>query len=321
MIKVLTFTAAVLVLCVLTEAWFAVLLASTATCFTAGIPAALSKACSPASIWNRNPARKHILPHIYISSSPWCSPFLSVRFKALALLPVEHFMTVKKSSNQSYNYRTSLLRCFQSTCKRHLRAKQGNKQCPNQSDKRIWLQTNMQIQPELRMIAEQSKRPPLPLTQDIAVQTQKGMQTRNKIKRLFLDHCSITEAVWSSFASALHEASPRVWSRGPTGADMTWHFHCYHGRSISRSVTGGCSSFANRTSSGKLSSPQRKSSEEMRGKLFGFSYWIYRCSSGAFKLTSLLLLYLRTWLHFVSLEVVATNKQTDRHLGLKNIYL
>lgn len=59
-----------------------------------------------------------------------------------------------------------------------------------------------------KWITELNKLPSLPLTQDITVQTQTCIQMRNEIKRLFLDHCSITEAAWHLFASALHQPSP-----------------------------------------------------------------------------------------------------------------
>ncbi len=181
----------------------------------------------------------------------WFSPFLCIMFKALALFPVQHsshkswqskrhakiklgcFISSENKtqslSSQRYNCGTFLLSCVSSFCFFVCwGAKRGNKQCPNQSNKPISLQTNMQIQPELAVITEPNTLPSLPLSQDITVQTRTCIRTHNKIKRLSLNHCRITEAVWHLFASVLHQLSLCVWIPGPTGADMTWHFHCYY---------------------------------------------------------------------------------------------
>lgn len=72
---------------------------------------------------------------------------------------------------------------------------------------------------------------------------QTRTETHNKIKRLFLNHYSIAEAVWHIFVSALHQLNPRIRSCRPTGADRTWHFHCYYRWSILVKLSAAATSY------------------------------------------------------------------------------
>lgn len=108
--------------------------------------------------------------------------------------------------------------------------------------------------------------PPVTLPQDITVQTQTGTQTRDKIKRLVLHHCSIAEAAWHLFVSVVEQ--PYVWwSHRQTEADTTWHFHSYHGLVDKQEF--------DRRLQPRLTckQPGASTDEKLRGKLFGFSYW------------------------------------------------
>lgn len=139
---------------------------------------------------------------------------------------------------------------------------QARKQCPNHCSKRISLQTNMQLQPELQAITELC----LTLSQDITVQTQTGTKTRDEIKRLVLHHCSIAEAAWHLFVSVVQQPYA-WWSRRQTGADMTWHFHSFHGpvdkQEFDRRLQPRVA----------CKQPSTSTNEKLGGKLFGFSYW------------------------------------------------
>lgn len=145
------------------------------------------------------------------------------------------------------------------------------------------------------MITEPNKLPSLALTQDITVQTQTGTQTRDEIKRLVLDHCSIAEAAWHLFVSVLQRLMIPQANRG-------WHDLTFS--LSSRPVDK--QEFDGRLQPGLIcKQPRTSANEKLWGKLFSFSYWSCSCSK-LFIHTSLLLLCLTTFLHFALFSLKMT---------------
>lgn len=109
--------------------------------------------------------------------------------------------------------------------KTYWRAKQGNKQCPNQCNKRISLQTN--TQPEHKMITEPNKLPISPSRLLRILQHRLRHAYRHKTRSS--DYFSIIVAslrpgdiyLWAICISWTRLSDPV----GRRGADITWHFH------------------------------------------------------------------------------------------------